>query len=263
MQLGIGLLLIVIGAAFAVLQYKKNSARMQETQYMQTSSVKDAVAIVDDMAASDPGYRHYVELKGTLVCDSPLTAPFSNRPASYYANRCLSVSEQTSVYQDKDNSRRTRVSKQENEISTEHQHVDAFLKDNSCDVPVWVNFESFGSDMDLIECCDRFEPADSPWSNRFRSRYSNVSYGSSRFLGYRLVEKIFPPNGPVYVLGELMHMGERYVVEKAQVSKKPSLLSYKSEEQIVQDHKATQTTSLIVGGVMALIGLVMIVMHFT
>lgn len=263
MQLLIGLLLIAAGVAFAVFQYRKNSARMQETQFMQTSSVKDAISIVDDMSVSDSGYRHYVELKGTLVCDSPITAPFSNRPASYYANRCLSVSEQTDVYQDKDGSRRTRVSKQEREISTEHQHTSSFLKDNSCDVPVLVNFESFHGDIDLVECCDRFEPSGSPWSNRFHSRYSNVAHGGSRFLGYRLIEKIFPPNGPVYVLGELAHTGDCYVIEKAQLSKKPSLLSYKSEEQIVQDHKKAQMTSLFAGGIMTLVGIAMIIMHFT
>ena len=70
-------------------------------------------------------------------------------------------------------------------------------------------------------------------------RYSNSFYGGGRFLGYRLIEKIFPANCPVYVLGEWLRMGDRYIIEKAHLAKKPSILSYKSEDQIVQDHKKT------------------------
>ncbi len=263
MEFVIGLLLIVGGAAFAVYQYRRTGARMQETQYMQTSSVKDALEIVEDMRNTDPFYRHYVELKGNLVCDTPLNAPFSNRAAAYYTNRCMSVSEQTNVYRDNNGNRHTRVSKQENELSSEHQSADAYLKDGSCDVPVFVNFESFGNDIDLVECCDRFEPSGSAWCNRFGSRYAGNIYNSGRFLGYRLIEKIFPANSPVYVLGELLCMGDRYVIEKAQIGKKTSLLSYKSEEQIVAAHKNTQLSSVIIGGVMVLAGIFVLVTYFT
>lgn len=263
MKIMLGLLLIAGGVLFAVFQYRKKGARMQETQYMQTSSIKDALEIVNDMSTTDPSYRHYVELKGTLVCDAPLTTPFANRSAAYYTNRCMSVSEQTNVYQDEDGSRRTRVSKSENEISNEQQYAESYLKDGSCATPVYINFESFGKDIDLMECCDRFEPAGSPWANRFGSRYSHTSFVGSRFLGYRLIEKMFPVNSSVYVLGELLQLGDGYVIEKAQLNNKPSLLSYKSEEQIVQDNKNSQRSSIIIGGVMVLLGIAMIVMHFS
>lgn len=263
MEVLIGLLLIIGGIGFAVIQYRKTAAQMLETQYMQTSSIKDTLELVDTMGATDPFYRHYVELKGNLVCDNPLTSPFANRPAAYYSNRCSSVSEHNDVYQDSDGNRRSRVSKQENEISHEHQSAEAYLRDGSCDIPVYVNFESFGSDVDLVECCDRFEPANSSWSNQYGSRYSGRMNVGGRFLGYRLMEKIFPASTPVYVLGEVLRMGDRYVVEKAQIAKKPSKLSYKSEAQLVQDHKNNQKNSLIVGGVMVIIGIVMIVKYFT
>lgn len=263
MEILIGLVMIVGGLAFAAYQYRRTGTRMQETQYMQTSSISDALEIMDTMEVTDPFYRHYVELKGSLVCDSPLNSPYANRAAAYYTNHCLSVSEQTSVYHDDDGNRHTSVTKHESEISNEHQSTEAYLRDGSCDVPVYVNFDSFGGDIDLVECCDRFEPVGSSWSNHFGARYSSRVYGGGRFLGYRLIESIFPANCPVYVLGELVHMGDRYVIEKAQLSKKPSLLSYKSEEQIVQDHKNSQLTSLIVGGVLVLIGIVVIVMRFS
>ncbi len=258
MEILIGIALIAAGIAIGIYQYRRSGAQLQETLYMQTSSIKDALEIVDEMSSSDPFYRHYVELKGSLVCDAPLNSPFSNRQAAYYTNRCLSVSEKTRVYQDNQGNRRTQVTKQENELSNEHQSADAYLRDSSTDVPVYINFDSFGGDIDLMECCDRFEAADSPWASRFGSRYSNMMYSDGRFLGYRLIESIFPVGSPVYVLGELLHMGDRYVIEKAHLSKKPSLLSYKSEEQIVQDHKNNQLSSVIVGGVLVLVGIVMI-----
>lgn len=258
----IGLLLIAGGVAFAIIQYRNTAAQLLETQYMQTSSIQDAMATLDAMSTTDPFYRHYVELKGNLVCEEPLISPFANRQAAYYSNRCASVSEHTDVYQDDDGNRRTRVSKQETELSSEKQGTEAYLKDGSCDVRVYVNFESFGKDVDLVECCDRFEPADSSWSNRFGGRYSTRMSVGGRFLGYHLKEKIFPANTPVYVLGEMLRMGDRCVVEKAQIAKKPSKLSYKSEEQLVQDHKTSQNTSLIIGGGMALVGVIMIIMNF-
>lgn len=263
MDILIGLLLIAGGIGFAIIHYRKSAAQMLETQYMQTSSIKDTLELVDTMCTTDPFYRHYVELKGNLVCDAPLMSPFTDRPAAYYSNRCLSVSEHTSVYQDNDGNRRSRVSKQENELSCEQQSAEAYLNDGSCNIPVYVNFESFGNDLDLVGCCDRFEPANSSWSNRFGGQYSSCMNVSGRFLGYHLVEKIFPSNTPVYVLGEVLRMGDRYVVEKAQVGKKPSKLSYKSEEQLVQDHKSSQNTSLIIGGIMVLAGIAEIIMHFT
>lgn len=165
----------------------------------------------------------------------------------------------TNVYQDDKGNRHTQVTKQENELSNEHQSVDAYLRDGSSEVPVYINFESFGNDVDLVNCCDRFEAADSPWSTRYGSRYSSMMYGGGRFLGYHLIEKIFPAGSPVYVLGELLHAGDRYVIEKAHLSKKPSLLSYKSEEQIVQDHKNSQLSSVIIGGALVLIGIAVII----
>lgn len=263
MEILIGLVLIAGGIGFAVFQYRRNGARMQETQYMQTTAVKDALEIVEDMMTTDPSYRHYVELKGNLVCNAPLNAPFSNRMAAYYVNRCLSVSEETSVYQDSEGNRRTRTTKHESEISSEKQSADTYIQDGSCQTPVFVNFDSFGGDIDLIECCDRFEPSGSQWASRYGSRYRSPMYAGGRFLGYRLIEKIFPAEGPVYVLGELMHLGDRYVIEKAHASRKPSLLSYKSEEQIVQDHKHGQVSAVIVGGVAVLAGIFMIVMQLT
>lgn len=263
MEILIGLVMIVGGLVFAAYRYRQTGTRMQETQYMQTSNIKDALEIMKAMESTDPFYRHYVELKGNLVCDSPLNSPYANRDSAYYTNRCLSVSEQTSVYRDDDGNRHTTTTKHENEISSEHQSTDAYLRDSSCDVPVYINLDSFGSDIDLMECCDRFEPDGSSWANHFASRYSGRMYGGGRFLGYHIIESIFPANGPVYVLGELVHMGDRYAIEKAQLSKKPSLLSYKSEEQIVQDHKNSQLSSIIVGGVLVLIGIMVIAMRFS
>lgn len=263
MEILIGILLIAGGIVFAVFQYRRNGARMQETQYMPTTPVKDALEIVEDMRTTDPGYRHYVELKGNLVCDAPLDTPFAGRAAAYYTNRCLSVSEETSVYHDQEGNRHTRVTKHENEISSERQSADAYLRDGSCETPVFVNFDSFGGDIDLIECCDRFEPSGSAWASQYGSRYRNPMYGGGRFLGYRLIEKVFPANTPVYVLGELLRLGDRYVIEKAHMSRKPSLLSYKSEEQIVQDHKHGQVSAMILGGVAVIAGIFMIVMQLT
>lgn len=263
MKLLIGLLLIVGGIGFAVIRYRKMAAQITESQYMQTSNIKDTIDLVETMRTTDPSYRHYVELKGDLVCSAPLTSPFASRSAAYYSNRCASVSEQTSTYHDNEGNRHTRVSKHENELSREHQSTEAYIKDSSCPTPIYVNFESFGNDIDLMECCDRFEPTGSEWSNRFGSRYSRRMNMGGRFLGYHLTERFFPSSTPVYILGEVLRMGDRYVAEKAHIAQKPSKLSYKSEEQLVHEQQNAQKSALLIGGALVIAGVVMIIMQFT
>lgn len=265
MQVIIGIILIAGGIGYAIYMFKKNEAKAMEMQYMQTTSVEDAVALVDEMSSADPNYHQYVELKGTLYCDSPVQAPFTERDVAFYKNTCYSVSEETYTEKDSNGNTRTKTKKSENQISSESSSVPVYLKDASSDQKVYIDIESFAGDIDLQEGCDRFEPADSGWLQRHQSFYSswnNYRNSGSRFLGYRLVEKLLYANQPIYILGEIYRNGDRVCIGKSVVSKKQSMLSYKSEDQLVADIKKQKNMSVVIGGIACLAGIVCIVMNF-
>lgn len=258
----VGILLFFGGIAFGIYQYRHNAKTGMEIQYMQTSSIKDAADIVDNMSSADPNYRHYVELKGMAQRDEPMSAPFSGREVVYYENRCLSVYEETRVVTDKEGHRRTERYQREDEISHEKSPADFFIKDNSSDLKVYIDMDSFGGKAQLMSACDRFESENSSWihgnQNRFaflNNGYFNGSHGSSRLLGYRFKESILPIKQPLYLLGELYRMGDRYYIGSAIVSKKPSALSYKSEDQLVKEAKDGKIMSIVLGAGIALLGL--------
>lgn len=265
MQVIIGIVLIAAGIGYAVYMFKKNEAKALEMQYMETASVADASALVDEMASADPNYHHYVELKGTLFSDEPVQAPFTERKVAFYKNSCYSVSEETYTEKDSNGNTRTQTRKSENKISSESSSVPVYLKDASSDQKVYIDIESFGGDLDLQDGCDRFEQAGSGWLQRhqsFSSGWSSRCGSGSRFLGYRLVEKLLYADQPVYVLGELYRNGSRLYIGKSVVSKKQSMLSYKSEDQLVADIKRQKNMSVVMGGIACLIGIVCIVMNF-
>lgn len=265
MQIVIGIVLIVAGIGYGIFMFKRNGAKALEIQYMQTTPVAEAISLVDEMTDVDPNYHHYVELKGTLYSETPVTAPFTEREVAFYTNCCYSVSEETYTERDSNGNTRTRTRKKESQISSESSSISVYLKDTSTDQKVYIDVGSFADDIDLQQGCDRFESSNSSWMQRHPNFYSNWNHhhgGSTRFLGYRLVEKLLYANQPIYVLGEIYRNGDRVCVGKSVIAKKPSTLTYKSEDQLVNDTKKQKTMSLVIGGIGCLVGIVCIVMNF-
>ena len=262
-QVLLGLLLIAGGAGYAVYMFKKHGDAALEMQYMQTTPIADAIELVENMISADPNYRHYVELKGTLHSVAPVNAPFTGREVAYYSNQCYTVSEETRTEKDSNWTTRTRVVNNENEIASEKSSVDIYLKDPSCEHPVYVDLESFGGDVDFQTGCDRFETHNSAWArqNNMGQMLLNNAHGA-KFLGYRLKEKLLNHNQPVYVLGEIFRNGERLYVGKSCLAKKPSKFTYKSEDQLVADTKKQKLFSLVLGAGAVLIGIFILARHF-
>lgn len=261
MQIIIGIGLIIAGMAYGIYMFKKNGNKSVEMQYMQTTSIADAADIVDAMTDADPNYHHYVEIKGTLQSEDSVVAPFIEKAVAYYENKCYAVNEEKRTMCDSNGNTTTRMVKVENEITSEKSSVPMYITDNSSDIKVYIDIESFGSDKDLQSGCDRFEPKNSTWLQYNINRYSWGNYGGAQLLGYRLKESVLYNNQPVYVLGELYKHGDRMCIGKSVVAKKPSMFSYKSEDQLVSDTKREKVMSLVFGGGAAAVGLVMVFMY--
>lgn len=261
MQIFIGVFFILIGVVFAIYRFKKNSATVLEIKYTQTTSIADAKDIVENMLSSDPNYHHYVELKGVLNTDEVVVAPFCGRQVAYYENKCYSVTEETKVTHDSNGNARTRVQKSERELSSEKSSTPMYIKDQSCNTPVYVDIGSFGPDATIQVGCDRFENNNSQWMSSHSHMFSShgAHCGGSRFLGYRLKENILNVNQPLYILGELYMNGDSLYIGRSMVSKKPYKLSFMSEDQLISDIKKGNLVAFVFGSIMLLIGVIIIV----
>lgn len=260
----IGLVIFGAGIVFGILTYRKNHGRYQEMQYQRTSTLEDVVSVVDSMAAVDVTYRHYCELKGILQADAPVIAPFCEFPVAYYSNRCLSVTQQTQTVRDKDGNRHTFTTKSEQEVSSESSTAEIYVTDPSTGRRIYIDKQSYGDTMELMEGCDRFEPVNSPWMQNNMGRFQiNFSFSGANHLGYRFVERILPQGQPVYLLGEVYKRGDRYYIGKAVREKKPSLLSFRTEEEIVKKAKSSRTVGLVVLIAAVLVGAGICVFSFT
>ncbi len=260
MQILLGIVLILGGAAGGFFMFKRFEAAAMEMQYMQTSSVSEAIDLMESMLSTDPSYRHYVELKGVINSEEPVTAPFSGRQAAFYSNQCYSVNEETQTKRDSQGNTRTEIVKKENQISSEKSPVPTFLKDPSSETPVYIDMDSFGGAVELQPGCDRFEAHNSSWlqqNHHYVSRWNY--YPQARFLGYRLKEQLLAANQPIYALGELYASGGRYYIGKSYVDKKHSKLTYKSEDQLVNDTKNKKWLAIAIGAGCIAIGIFMII----
>ena len=260
MEYIIGLLLIIAGIGYAIYVYRKNTNKEQEMQFQQTSCIKDMLDIVGNLSDLDENYRHYSEVKGHLhSLSGDVEAPYSQRPAAYYENTVYSVNEETRTERDDDGNTRTITDKVETVLSNEKSPVEIYLSDNSCDEKVYIDIESFGSDVDLMSGCDRFESEGSSWvRDNFNFSFSNPR--GSRFLGYRFFEEILPEDQPMYILGEIHKRGNRLYVGRSTTTKKPSHVTYKSEEELLDDVKKERVFAAGVGVVGVIAGIIVMIL---
>lgn len=155
---------------------------------------------------------------------------------AYYENEVFSVHEETRTERDDEGNTRTITDKVESSLSSEKSPVEVYLSDSSSDEKVYIDMASFGSDVDLMPGCNRMESSDSNWvRDNFNFSFSNPR--GSRFLGYRFFEEILPEDQPMYILGEIHKRGNRLYVGRSVTTKKPSHVTYKSEEELLDDIK--------------------------
>ncbi len=255
MAIIIGLLIIIAGIFYAVYVYRKNTNKVQEIQFQQTTCIKDVLDIVGDLSSLDENYRHYSEVKGQLHSVSGnVEAPFSQRPVAYYENEVYSVHEETRTERDDKGNTRTVTDKVETSLSSEKSPVEVYLSDSSSDEKVYIDLASFGNDVDLMPGCNRMESKDSDWVRNNFNFSVNQNRGS-RFLGYRFFEEILPEDQPMYILGEIHKRGNRLYVGRSVAAKKPSHVTYKSEDELLDDIKKEKLVAIGIGVAGVVVGI--------
>lgn len=128
----------------------------EDIKMTQTSRVVDAVAVLEDLGKTQPGYRHYAELIGTAQPTSSVTAPYSQRGVAYYDLRAFRVE---------------RLGGRDVETLVAHEKsIEPFwFTDGSCDTRVYVDLDSFGDNIILVNSANRVEGPDSKFASAFGS----------------------------------------------------------------------------------------------
>ncbi len=238
----VGLVVIVIGGVLLYMA-KRAADRVHHMKATDTSRVGDLVAMIEEVRGELGGgpseLRQYVELKGTVQCDSPLTAELSDRAA---------VIVETNVTRDVEELREEKDS--EGNVSSRWHKRSETVNSNRLETPFWLDDGSGklevrpdGANATLQEVVNRFEApnavdaagAGTLYFGRMRLSYGHLSRTSQQFrvIGYRFRESILPVGARLYALGEISDTGDGLALRKPTQQDKPFLLSTKSEEELV------------------------------
>ena len=153
---------------------KTTAERMAEDmKATKTSQVSDAVSILEDLSATSSNYRHYCELVGNSMASSNIIAPYSKRPVAYYDIKCYRID---ATY---------NGSEQETLVAHEHSFDPFFFTDSSCDTPIYVDLESFGNNVILVNSTNHIEGPNSDFAKAFQKNASAATSGAS--AGYAMV----------------------------------------------------------------------------
>ncbi len=260
----IGIVVVIAGVLIGFFMYRKNSGRYTEMKFQQTTPIRDVVSVIDEMYSMDPTYHHYCEIKGTVQSDAPVIGPFSGMPVAYYSNRCYSVTQQVQQIRDKNGNYHTITNKVENQVSSEASTAAFYVMDQSSNQKIYVDAGSFGGNFELMQGCDRFEPTGSQWMNNNAGSFNfSINFGMANLLGYHLVESILPQGQQMYLLGEVYRQGDRYVIGESVREKKPSAVSYRSEDEMEKTAKNKKIAAIVIMIAAAVIGGGLIAFSFT
>ena len=254
----IGGILIIGGAALSFFAPRKIKDRNIEIKFMQTTPLKELIAILKDNAAAGlDGYRHYVELKGSADSDSPEKAPFSEKEVVYYNADLYQVYEEKHTYKDGKGTHQ-QIRKRETLMSNQKSSGPVVLKDSQSGQKAYIDVSQSGLKLETLKTLDRFEPENSAKKHTFFGslQYSNMG---TRTLGFRMIEKTIPIGQSLYVLGEAWLEGQKVKISRPRGEKKPFIVSVRSETDIVQANNSSARIALIAGILIAIAGLLMMI----
>ena len=260
MEIIISLLLIGGGLGSIFYLRPKLQNNVTEIKFMQTKAISELKDMFTQMDANGLGndYREYVELKGTVVSDNLVETPFSNRKVVYCDSKLSQVTEIREQYRDNNGNMQTRIRKHENIISNEKSGQDIAIKDNSSNESVVLEINATGCKLDIPKTFDRFEPKGNLGNYRYFNSFSWNRFGAET-IGFKMTEQTIDTNQNLYVIGEAFKVGDTIHIGKPQDSKKPFIITTKSEEDLINSSNQKVMFALIGGIVAILVGIIMFI----
>lgn len=253
-------ILLIIGGLFAIFYLRpKTKGNVTEIKYMQTKKISELKDMFRQMDANGLGdnYREFVEIKGIVNSDNLIETPFSNRKVAYCDSKLVQVTETKESYRDSNGNMQTRIRKNENNISSEQSsQTISIMDDSNEDVVLEIN--ATGCNLDIPKTFDRFEPKTNLSGYRYFNSFAWNRFGAET-LGFKMVEKTIEASQNLYVIGEAFKVGNTIHIGKPQDSKKPFIVTTKSEEDLVNNSNQKAMFCLVGGIVAIIIGIILFI----
>jgi len=147
----------------------------EDIKATKTSRVADAVAILNDLGSTSSNYRHYCELVGTSMASGGVVAPYSRRQVAYYDIKCYRLDATYGGGQE------------ETLVAHEHSFDPFFFTDDSCDTPIYVDLESFGNNVILVNSTNHIEGPNSDFAKAFQKNATSATSSSGASGAYAMV----------------------------------------------------------------------------
>lgn len=231
---------ILMWVAVGVLFYFRKKA-LDKTEVMRSTETSRA----SDIPGTAPGTL--VEVKGTLRCESPLTAEMSGETCAYYLSQVIREYRET----DRDSDGKTTTRNRSEVVASNERFAPFAVEDESGAVGV----KAEDAEVDAMEIVNRFEKDDGSGSGSITLGGFTVNLGGGeRTIGYRNTEKTLPVDAPVYVLGPVGRDGEI----SASDTEKRFIISYRSEAQLEKKYKKDAFTLALVAAGLFVFGLIFV-----
>ena len=140
---------------------------VQDIKSIKTTSCSDAVSVLDDLGETSQNYRHYCELIGKSQASNGVIAPYSKREVAYYDLRCYRIE--------------SRNGRDVETLVAHEKSIDPFwFSDNDGATKIYVDLDSFGNNVILVNATNRVEGPKSDFTRAFTDAVANANTGSGR-----------------------------------------------------------------------------------
>ncbi len=264
----VGIVLFIVAGVLLYFM-KQNQGRVRQMKATETSTVnaleETAATIRDDLGGGASHWKAKAEVKGRVVCETPLEGQFTDVPSAVIHTRIVREWEEYRQERDSDGNSRSRWVRRSDTMHDDVRTTSFHIDDGTGQLRVAPN----GADFTLNEVVDRFEPADrfddgpSISFGPITLNVGGMGWGSSRrLIGYKVQESILPVGANVYGLGEVQDQGTSLVLTKSANTETAFILSVKSEEELIAQYEKTAKWQQIGAGVCVVIGVGLSVGHF-
>jgi hypothetical protein len=202
------------------------------------------------VAGMDPGQS--VEVQGTLRCDSPVVSELSKEPCAYFSTELIHEFEA----HERAGSSPSRWVKRKETLAAHSERAGFRVEDAMGAVQV----NPDGADVDAFEVVNRFDndPGKQSILGSTLIEIGGLTLSGKRTLGYRHTEHILRLDEPVYVLGVVQN-DHSIGRAPAGVNERPFLISYRPEDDAIQQVQSTQRSMRMWCGLCAAVGIVLLV----
>ena len=253
-----GLVSLVVSVVLVYL-YRSQKGRLGIMQSTQTSQVQMLRELAQSMkeGVGEGSFTYMTEVKGTVVCKTPLKSELEGAECVYYFMRIEREYEET-YYENDQQGRRQRRTRTGSDTVSENKRSTPFLVD---DTTGQIAIDPGGAEFVAEKVVSRFEPGGDDSGGEIRIGSFSLTLpsltGDRRTLGYRFEEEAIPVGRDIYVLGEATELNGELRVKQPQEGQ--FIISLKGEEELVRQSQSSATWLLVGSIACALLGVGLLV----